>query len=63
MRRITSHLADAFGLTDRGRIAESLRLGATAMASALHGKPARLMWRPVPWYASDAPAAVAPAAA
>jgi predicted patatin/cPLA2 family phospholipase len=35
--------------TDRGRIAESLRLGATAMASALYGEPARLMWRPVPY--------------
>ena len=35
--------------TDRGRIAESLRIGATAMASALYGEPARLMWRPVPY--------------
>ena len=35
--------------TDRGRIAESLRLGAMAMASALYGEPARLMWRPVPY--------------
>ena len=40
--------------TDRGRIAESLRLGATAMASALYGQPARLMWRPVPYLARDA---------
>jgi predicted patatin/cPLA2 family phospholipase len=40
--------------TDRGRIAESLRLGATAMASALYGEPARLMWRPVPYMARDA---------
>ena len=40
--------------TDRGRIAESLRLGATAMASALYGEPARLMWRPVPYLAPDA---------
>ena len=39
--------------TDRGRIAESLRLGATAMASALYGEPARLMWRPVPYLARD----------
>jgi predicted acylesterase/phospholipase RssA len=35
--------------TDRGRMGESLRLGATAMASALYGEPARLMWRPVPY--------------
>ena len=35
--------------TDRGRIAESLRLGAAAMASALYGEPTRLMWRPVPY--------------
>jgi predicted patatin/cPLA2 family phospholipase len=34
--------------TDPGRIAESLRLGATAMASALYGEPTRLMWRPTP---------------
>jgi predicted patatin/cPLA2 family phospholipase len=33
--------------TDHGRIAESLRAGATAMARALYGQPARLMWRPV----------------
>jgi predicted patatin/cPLA2 family phospholipase len=39
--------------TDRGRIAESLRLGATAMASALYGEPARLMWRPVPYLAPE----------
>lgn len=39
--------------TDRGRIAESLRLGATAMASALYGEPARLMWRPIPYLARD----------
>jgi predicted patatin/cPLA2 family phospholipase len=39
--------------TDRGRIAESLRLGATAMASALYGEPARLMWRPVRYVAPD----------
>jgi predicted patatin/cPLA2 family phospholipase len=39
--------------TDRGRIAESLRLGATAMASALYGEPAQLMWRPVPYLARD----------
>jgi predicted patatin/cPLA2 family phospholipase len=34
--------------TDHGRMAESLRAGAAAMASALYGDPARLMWRPVP---------------
>ena len=34
--------------TDPGRIAESMRLGATAMASALYGESARLMWRPAP---------------
>jgi predicted acylesterase/phospholipase RssA len=34
--------------TDPGRIAESLRLGATAMASALYGERTRLMWRPTP---------------
>jgi predicted patatin/cPLA2 family phospholipase len=34
--------------TDPGRIAESLRLGATAMASALYGDRTRLMWRPTP---------------
>ena len=48
--------------TDRGRIAESLRLGATAMASALYGEPARLMWRPVPYMARDAATPVARAA-
>lgn len=48
--------------TDRGRIAESLRLGATAMASALYGEPARLMWRPVP-YVGAAPAAAVSIAA
>jgi hypothetical protein len=48
--------------TDRGRIAESLRLGATAMASALYGEPARLMWRPVPYMARDAATAVVRAA-
>jgi predicted patatin/cPLA2 family phospholipase len=41
--------------TDPGRIAESLRLGAGAMASALYGKPTRLMWQPVP-YADQGPA-------
>lgn len=35
--------------TDPGRIAESLRLGAGAMASALYGEPTRLMWQPVPY--------------
>jgi predicted patatin/cPLA2 family phospholipase len=49
--------------TDRGRIAESLRLGATAMASALYGSPARLMWRPVPYLVSDAVAEASPLAA
>jgi predicted patatin/cPLA2 family phospholipase len=49
--------------TDRGRIAESLRLGATAMASALYGEPGRLMWRPVPYVTPDAAAAVTLAAA
>jgi predicted patatin/cPLA2 family phospholipase len=39
--------------TDRGRIGESLRLGATAMASALYGEPARLMWQPVPYGTHD----------
>jgi len=39
--------------TDRGRIAESLRLGAAAMASALYGEPARLMWQPVPYVTRD----------
>src|SRR5215212_5806952 len=34
--------------TDPGRIAESLRLGATAMATALYGERTRLMWRPTP---------------
>jgi predicted patatin/cPLA2 family phospholipase len=33
--------------TDHGRIAESLRAGAAAMARALYGPPARLMWQPV----------------
>ena len=33
--------------TDRGRVGESLRLGAAAMTAALYGEPARLMWRPV----------------
>ena len=49
--------------TDRGRIAESLRVGATAMASALYGEPARLMWQPVPYHARDATAALVRAAA
>jgi predicted patatin/cPLA2 family phospholipase len=40
--------------TDPGRIAESLRLGAAAMASALYGKPARLMWQPVAYLPLDA---------
>ena len=40
--------------TDRGRLGESLRLGATAMAAALYGEPARLMWRPVPYLERDA---------
>ena len=31
-----------------------MRLGAVAMASALYGEPARLMWRPVPYLARDA---------
>jgi predicted patatin/cPLA2 family phospholipase len=35
--------------TDPGRIAESLRLGASAMASVLYGEPTRLMWQPVPY--------------
>jgi hypothetical protein len=35
--------------TDPGRIAESLRLGAAAMASVLYGEPTRLMWQPVPY--------------
>jgi predicted patatin/cPLA2 family phospholipase len=39
--------------TDRGRIAESLRLGASAMAAALYGEPARLMWRPVPYVGGE----------
>ena len=42
--RLVGHLS-----TDPGRIAESLRLGAAAMASALYGEPTRLMWRPVPY--------------
>jgi predicted patatin/cPLA2 family phospholipase len=41
--------------TDPGRIAESLRLGAAAMAAALYGEPTRLMWQPVP-YPHRAPA-------
>ena len=49
--------------TDRGRLAESLRLGATAMASALYGEPARLMWRPVPYLARPAEAMDFPDAA
>ncbi len=49
--------------TDPGRIAASLRVGATAMASALYGEPARLMWRPVPYEAYEDAAAVAGAAA
>ena len=39
--------------TDRGRIEGSLRLGAAAMASALYGEPARLMWQPVPYVTQD----------
>jgi predicted patatin/cPLA2 family phospholipase len=39
--------------TDRGRIAESLRLGASAMAATLYGEPARLMWRPVPYVSGE----------
>ena len=35
--------------TDPGRIAESLRLGAAAMAAALYGESTRLMWQPVPY--------------
>ncbi len=42
--------------TDPGRIAESLRLGATAMATALYGEPTRLMWRPTPVVDLDADA-------
>jgi hypothetical protein len=34
--------------TDPGRIAQSLRVGATAMASALYGETTQLMWRPTP---------------
>jgi predicted patatin/cPLA2 family phospholipase len=49
--------------TDPGRIGESLRLGATAMASALYGSPARLMWRPVPYLIDDVAAEVVPVAA
>jgi hypothetical protein len=49
--------------TDPGRIASSLRVGATAMASALYGEPARLMWRPVPYDPHEDTAAVARAAA
>lgn len=51
-----SRLVRRFG-TDHGRVAESLRLGATAMASALYGEPARLMWQPVPYTAALAGAA------
>jgi predicted acylesterase/phospholipase RssA len=33
--------------TDPGRVAASLRLGADAMAAALYGDPAKVIWRPV----------------
>jgi predicted patatin/cPLA2 family phospholipase len=46
--RDDSRLVTRLG-TDPGRIAESLRLGAEAMACALYGEPARLMWRPEPY--------------
>jgi predicted patatin/cPLA2 family phospholipase len=49
--------------TDPGRIAESLRLGATAMASALYGEPARVMWQPVPYVTRDPVPAVVHVAA
>jgi predicted patatin/cPLA2 family phospholipase len=39
---------------DAGRIADSLRLGAESMASALHGEPARLVRQPVPQLAQAA---------
>jgi predicted patatin/cPLA2 family phospholipase len=35
--------------TDRHGLADSVRLGAAAMASALLGEPARVVWRPVPY--------------
>jgi predicted patatin/cPLA2 family phospholipase len=41
---------------DRGRIAENLRMGAAAMARAVYGESARLMWQPVV-FRPDAPAA------
>jgi hypothetical protein len=40
-RRLVGRLS-----TDRGRVADSLRAGAEAMAAALYGRPARIMWRP-----------------
>ena len=49
--------------TDPGRIAESMRLGATAMASALYGESTRLMWRPAPLSAHEPIPAVARSAA
>ena len=49
--------------TDPGRIAQSLRLGAAAMASALYGEPTRLMWRPVPYVDGPPVEAVGGAAA
>ena len=56
--RLVRHLS-----TDPGRIAESLRHGAAAMASALYGEPTRLMWRPVPCPERPAVESVARAAA
>ena len=45
-----SRLTDRLS-TDRAAIADSIRLGAAAMASALLGEPARVVWRPVPYAA------------
>jgi hypothetical protein len=44
--------------TDRGRLTDGLRVGAEAMASALLGRRARVVWRPVPYLAGplDVPA-------
>jgi predicted patatin/cPLA2 family phospholipase len=43
-----SRLADRLS-TDRAHLADSVRLGAAAMASMLLGEPARVVWRPVPY--------------
>lgn len=49
-----SHLVGRLCI-DRGRIADNLRIGAAAMARAIYGEPARLMWQPVVFH-PDAPA-------